>query len=47
MASAAADLIVIDTLRKLYARGHGLAGRCRMRRRSVAVPMPVPTAARS
>jgi hypothetical protein len=31
MPSPAADLIVLDTLGKLYAHGHGLSGHCRAR----------------
>jgi hypothetical protein len=35
----AADLIVIDTLGKLYAHGYGLTGYCRVCRRYLKVPM--------
>jgi hypothetical protein len=46
MASPAADLIVLDTLGKLYAHGHGLNGYCRSCRRYFRVPMPVLIATR-
>jgi hypothetical protein len=46
MASPAADLIVLDTLGKLYAHGHGLTGYCRPCRRYFRVPMPLLIAAR-
>ena len=46
MASPAADLIVLDTLGKLYAHGHGINGYCRTCRRYFCVPMPLLIAAR-
>jgi hypothetical protein len=46
MPSAVAELIVLDTLGKLYARGHGLSGYCRGYRRFFDVPMPALIAAR-
>ena len=46
MASPAADLIVLDTLGKLYAHGHGLNGYCRPCRRFFLVPTLVLVAAR-
>jgi hypothetical protein len=46
MASPAADLIVLDTLGKLYAHGYGLNGYCRPCRRFFHVPMPSLIAAR-
>jgi hypothetical protein len=46
MPSPAADLIVLDTLGKLYAHGHGINGYCRPCRRFFRVPMPVLIAAR-
>jgi hypothetical protein len=42
----AADLIVIDTLGKLYAHGYGLTGYCRVCRRYLKVPMLALIAAR-
>jgi hypothetical protein len=47
MASPAADLIVLDTLGKLHARGYGISGYCCPCRRYFRVPMPVLIAARS
>jgi hypothetical protein len=41
MASPAADLIVLDTLGKLYAHGHGITGHCRSCQRYFRAPMPV------
>ena len=41
MASPAADLIVLDTIGKLYAHGHGINGYCRTCRRYFRVPMSV------
>jgi hypothetical protein len=41
-----ADLVVLDTLGKLHARGHGLTGYCRSCRRYFAVPLPTLIAAR-
>jgi hypothetical protein len=38
MASLAADLIVLDTLGKLYTRGHGLNGDCRPCPRTFSAP---------
>jgi hypothetical protein len=46
MPSPAADTIVLDTLGKLYAHGHGLSGYCRPCRRFFRVSMPVLIAAR-
>jgi hypothetical protein len=46
MPSPAADLIVLDTIGKLHAHGHGLNGYCRPCRRFFKVPMPVLIAAR-
>jgi hypothetical protein len=43
MASPAADLIVLDTLGKLYSHGHGITGPCR---RYFAVPIPILISAR-
>jgi hypothetical protein len=40
------DLIVLGTLGKLYAHGHGLSGYCRPCRCYFRVPMPVLVAAR-
>jgi hypothetical protein len=39
-------LIVLDTLGKLHAHGHGLNGYCRPCRRFLPVPMPALIAAR-
>jgi hypothetical protein len=41
LASPAADLIVLDTIGKLFAHGHGLSGYCRPCQRFFHVPMPV------
>jgi hypothetical protein len=46
MPSPAAELIVLDTIGKLYAHGHGLSGYCRPCRRFFLVPMLVLIAAR-
>jgi hypothetical protein len=46
MMATAADLIVLDTIGKLYAHGHGLSGYCRPCRRYFHVLMPVLIAAR-
>ena len=46
MPSPAADLVVLGTIGKLYAHGHGLSGYCRPCRRYFRVPMPVLIAAR-
>jgi hypothetical protein len=46
MPSSAADLIVLDTLGKLRAHGHGLNGYCRACRRYFNVAMPALIAAR-
>jgi hypothetical protein len=46
LASPAVDLVVLDTIGKLRARGHGLGGHCRPCRRFFHVPMPVLIAAR-
>jgi hypothetical protein len=46
MASPAADLIVLDTLGKLHAHGHGLGGIARVCRLLFRVPMPAIIAAR-
>jgi hypothetical protein len=46
MLSPAAYLIVLDTLGKLHAHGHGLNGYCRGCGRRFGVPMPFPMAAR-
>jgi hypothetical protein len=37
---ASADLIVLDTLGKLYARGHGMGGYCLTCQRVFAVSLP-------
>jgi hypothetical protein len=37
MPSPLADMIVLDTLGKLYARGHGVGGHCRACRRLFSV----------
>jgi hypothetical protein len=46
MPNRAADTIVLDTIGKLYAHGHGLSGYCRSCRRYFGGPMPVLIAAR-
>ena len=46
MPSPAADLIVLDTIGKLYAHGHGLSGYCRPCRRYFLVPMTLLIATR-
>jgi hypothetical protein len=46
MPNRAADTIVLDTIGKLYAHGHGLTGYCRPCRRFFRLPMPVLIAAR-
>ena len=46
MPSTVADLIVLDTLGKLQAHGHGLSGYCRPCRRHFDVPILVLIAAR-
>ena len=46
MPSSVADLVVLDTLSKLQAHGHGLFGYCRPCQRHFDVPIPVLIAAR-
>jgi hypothetical protein len=46
MPSPAADLVVLDTIGKLYAHGHGLNGYCRTCRRYFGASMSAPIAMR-